>query len=65
MDFKLSYEDAKKILSVFYTSPYQVSAPFVAILDNIQNEDGQTLRNCIEAEVEAKKEVAAEPEPTE
>lgn len=55
MNFKLSYEDAKKILSVFYTSPYQVSAPYVAILDNIKNEDDHTLRQCIEAEVEANK----------
>jgi len=55
MNFKLSYEEAKKILSVFYTSPYQVSAPFVAILDNIKNDEEMTLRQCIEAEVEANK----------
>ncbi len=65
MNFKIPYIEAKKILSVFFQSPYQVSAPYVAVLDALENEEGKTLRECIEAEIEANKEVAAEPEPTE
>lgn len=60
MTFKLSYENAKKLLSVFYGSPYQVSAPFVAMLDNLVNEEGHTLRDAIDKEIEASKE-ASEP----
>ena len=55
MHFKLPFEDAKKLLSVFFQSTYQVSAPFVAILDNLQNDEGETLRQCIEKEIEAVK----------
>lgn len=67
MNFKLSYENAKKLLSVFYSSPYNVSAPFVALLDNLQNEDGDTLRCAIDKEIEALKQTeqpkVAEPKP--
>jgi hypothetical protein len=61
MNFKIPYEDAKKILSVFYQSPYQVSAPFVAILDGMKNDEDNTLRHCIEAEIEATKKEAELP----
>ena len=60
MNFKMSYEEAKAILAVFYQSPYQVSAPYVAILDNLLNEDGESLKACIDAERAAK---AATPNP--
>ena len=58
MDFKISYEDAKKVLGVFYNSPYSLSAPYVVILDNLVSVDGnETLRLAIEKEHEAGKQV--------
>jgi len=60
MDFKISYENAKKILSVFYNAPYAASAPYVAILDNLVVVDGtDTLRVTIEKEHEAIKQAEA------
>lgn len=51
MDFKISYEDAKKILGVFYNSPYQNVLPYVAILDNLKSVDCDlTLKQAVEAE---------------
>ena len=50
MNFTISYEDAKKILAVFYQSPYQVSAPYVAILDGLVNAEGVTLKACVDVE---------------
>jgi len=50
MNFRISYEDAKKLLGVFYNSPYAVSAPFVMILDGLQNDEGITLKTCIDVE---------------
>jgi hypothetical protein len=51
MDFKLAYEDAKKLLNIFYQSPYQVSAPFVAILHEM---------NCLGIEMNLKQALEAE-----
>ena len=51
MDFKISYEDAKKILGVFYNSPYQNVLSYVAILDNLKCVDSDlTLKEAVEAE---------------
>lgn len=51
MDFKISYENAKKILGVFYNSPYQNVLPYVAILDNLKSDDCDlTLKQAVEAE---------------
>lgn len=58
MYFKLSYDEAKKLLQVFYQSPYQISAPYVHILDNLLNEDALTLKKCIEAEMAANQVIA-------
>lgn len=62
MNFKLPYEEAKKLLHVFYQSPYQVSAPFVHMLDNLSNEEGVTLRQSIEAEIATNNKEAITPE---
>jgi len=59
MDFVISYEDAKKILGVFYNSPYQNVLPYVAILDNLKCSNADvTLKQAVEAEHEAR--IAAE-----
>jgi hypothetical protein len=54
MDFKISYEDAKKILGIFYNAPYRQVIEFVAILDNLKQIDGElTLKQMVEAEIAA------------
>jgi len=51
MNFTISYEDAKKILGVFYNSPYQNVVPYVAILDNLKSIEADiTLKQAVEAE---------------
>jgi hypothetical protein len=52
MDFKISYEDAKKILAVFYTLPYRNAAAYVDLLQALQEAEGSlSLKDHIEAEV--------------
>lgn len=74
MNFLIAYEDAKILLQLFYDNPYKVSAPFVAILDNMKAVDADmNLKQAIEAEMalsqakveEAKvaEELSAEAEP--
>jgi hypothetical protein len=51
MNFTISYEDAKKVLGVFYNSPYQNVLQYVAILDNLKCVDSDvTLKQAVEAE---------------
>lgn len=52
MNFLIAYEDAKILLQLFYDNPYKVSAPFVAILDNMKAVDADmNLKQAIEAEM--------------
>lgn len=57
MNFKLSYEDAKKFLHLFSLLQYQVSVPFVTTLYRLNNEEGKTFKECLEKEAEENKEV--------
>lgn len=61
MQFTITYEDVKKLLGVFYNSPYQVSAPYVDIIHNMKGEDGQSFLHHLEVE---KSIVAAQQNPS-
>lgn len=40
MKFSISYENAKKILEVFYNSPYLAALPYIEILHNMKQRMG-------------------------
>jgi hypothetical protein len=51
MAFTIEYEDLKKILSVFYNSPYRNVVNFVEILHNLKEIDSNlTLKQKIDIE---------------
>jgi hypothetical protein len=72
-NFLLNYDDAKKLLDVFYKSPYGVVHPYVEILHGLKEDiSALTLKEHLELEVEAlnkanevKVEPVAEATPTE
>lgn len=50
-NFTLSYEDAKKILSVFYNSPYRNVVGYVEIMHGLKEEGTElTLKNKVDLE---------------
>jgi hypothetical protein len=52
-DFILSIANAKKLLEVFYNSPYHLSIPYVDMLHKLQEQNGNlTLKEYIDIEVE-------------
>jgi len=50
MQFKITYDDIKKLLGVFYNSPYQISAPYVDILHNLKDDLDTSFLTHLEAE---------------
>ncbi len=52
MDFKISYEDAKKILSVFENSVYRQVIGYIEILHSLKEEGTDlTLKEKIDLEI--------------
>ena len=52
-DFIISYEQAKKLLEVFYNSSYHLSIPYVEILHKMQENNGHlTLKDHVDFEIE-------------
>lgn len=52
MSFKISFEDAKRILGVFYNCKYNEAIGYIEILHNLKEEDsGLTLKEKIAVEV--------------
>jgi hypothetical protein len=53
VNFTLSYEDAKKLLHVFYHSPYQVAASYVDMLHALEEIGSSlTLKDHVDAEAQ-------------
>lgn len=52
MNFLISYDDAKRLLQLFYENPYKVAAPYVSILAGLKAADvDMTLNQALEAEL--------------
>lgn len=53
MNFKISYEDTKKLLGLLYNNPYQAVAPYVEIIHNLPSEiegEGKSFLHYLEEE---------------
>lgn len=50
MQFKINYEDVKRLLGIFYNSPYQVSAPYVELLHNLKDDNEGIFLTHLEQE---------------
>ncbi len=60
MSFKISFEDAKRILSVFYNSKYNEAIGYIEILHNIKEDDSDlTLKEKIAVELALAKQIEA------
>jgi hypothetical protein len=52
LSFSINYEDAKKLLEVFYNSPYKNVLPYVEIMHNMQEINGSlSLKERLDIEV--------------
>lgn len=52
MDFKISYEDLKVILNVFYGSPYRNAIQFIDMLHALKEEGTDlTLKEKVDLEI--------------
>lgn len=52
MDFKISYDQLKALLSVFYNSQYNQALPFINMLHALkEDETGLSLREKIDLEI--------------
>ncbi len=58
MNYSISYEDVKALYTIFFNSPYGVSAPFIELLHKLKAEDGSMFGDALAAERAANAPVA-------
>lgn len=47
MNFKIAYDDIKKLLGLLYNNSYQVVAPYIEILHNLEAEGEGEIKKFI------------------